>query len=78
MGRHCLLSPRPRIRQSAEWLRRGTSTTTTSPVSHFMRVDVDSIDYKRWGPPIEFTFGGNFEASLSASLVQDNFDGVGR
>jgi hypothetical protein len=52
-------------------------TSSGPPEILFIRIDVDSVEYERLGPSIEFTFDGNFEADLSASLVQDNFDGVG-
>jgi hypothetical protein len=45
------------------------------PVSDFMRIDVDSIDFDRAGAFFEFTFGGDFEASLSPSLVRYSWDG---
>ncbi|QIY98256.1 HNH endonuclease [Streptomyces sp. S1D4-11] len=52
-------------------------TSSGPPVRYFTRVDVDSIGYERVGALVEFTFGGNFEASFSASLVQDSWDGSG-
>lgn len=45
------------------------------PVDDFMGIDVDSIDFERNGSFFEFTFGGDFEASLSASLSQYSWDG---
>jgi hypothetical protein len=50
-------------------------TVSGPPVSDFVRIDVDSICFERTGPFFEFTFGGDFEASLSASLLQDSRDG---
>jgi hypothetical protein len=47
------------------------------PEIQFIWVDIDSISYMRSWREIEFTFYGSFEADLSASLVQDNLDGVG-
>ncbi|MEV0663587.1 hypothetical protein ACIBI3_29665 [Actinomadura luteofluorescens] len=52
-------------------------TSSGAPESLFMRIDIDSVNYERWTRFMEFTFSGAFEASLSASLVQDNWDGIG-
>jgi hypothetical protein len=49
--------------------------TAGPPVSTFMRINVDSLDFYRAGPSFEFKFGGEFEASLSASLAQYSSDG---
>ena len=45
------------------------------PVDDFTRIDVDSIKFGRNDSFFEFTFGGNFEASVSAPLVQYSEDG---
>lgn len=45
------------------------------PVSTFMRINVNSLDFHRAGSSFEFTFGGEFEANLSASLAQYSSDG---
>ena len=45
------------------------------PISTFMGINVNSLDFCRAGPSFEFTFGGEFEASLSASLAQYSSDG---
>ncbi|MFJ5535104.1 HNH endonuclease [Streptomyces sp. NPDC093261] len=49
--------------------------TAAWPTSVFTRVDVDSIDYANTGESVEFTLKGNFEESLSTSLVQSSPDG---
>jgi hypothetical protein len=50
-------------------------TNAGPPVSNFARIDVDSVVFQRTGSFFEFTIEGDFEASLSASLVQDSADG---
>jgi hypothetical protein len=40
-----------------------------------MRINLDSLDFERAGSIFEFAFGGEFEASLSASLVRYGEDG---
>ena len=52
-------------------------TVSGPPEFGFIRIDIDSIDYQCDRPGIEFTFDGGFEADLTASLVQDNPDGIG-
>lgn len=49
--------------------------TAASPDATYMRVAVDSLDFGRAGAVLEFTFGGEFEADLSASLVRYSLDG---
>jgi len=69
---------RPDIRVAFERIEGSAGPTSSGPPEiFFIRVDVHSIGYERFGPSIEFTFDGNFAADLSASLVQDNFDGIG-
>lgn len=50
-------------------------TYSGPPVSHYMRIDVNSIALDRTRTHFEFRFDGGFEASLSASLMQDSPDG---
>ncbi|PAZ09893.1 hypothetical protein CLM62_43895 [Streptomyces sp. SA15] len=49
--------------------------TAGPPVTTFIRIDIDLLDYQNTGPALEFTFHGNFEASMSASLSQCGPDG---
>ncbi len=51
-------------------------TNSGPPVGLFVRIDIDSVGFVRVGTYLEFTFGGDFDASLSASLVQDDWDGL--
>lgn len=53
--------------------RRGGVTIAGTPVSYFVRINVDSIGFERTGSFFKFTFGGNFEASLSPSVWQDSW-----
>jgi hypothetical protein len=53
-------------------------TNSGPPVEDFMQIDLDSIDFSGVAGFIEFTLGGDFEARLSASLVQDSSDGSER
>ena len=50
-------------------------TNSGPPVEGFIWVDFDSVDFARSGENVQFNFGGHFELSLSASLVQDSPDG---
>lgn len=50
-------------------------TNSGPPVEDFLRVEFDSIDFDSAAGELEFTLGGSFEAMLSASLVQDSWDG---
>ena len=42
------------------------------PVAHYFRVDVETVSLDRIGGTFEFTFAGDFEAQLSASVVRDD------
>lgn len=52
-------------------------TTVGTAEYHFMRVDIDSLNYERAGSSMEFVFRGTFDMSLTASIVQDSWDGSG-
>lgn len=54
------------------------SRTNSGPaqISH-LQVTIETIDYHRFEPFLEFTFQGSFDAYLMASLVQDTLDGDG-
>lgn len=45
------------------------------PVSDYMRIDVDAISFTRTPSAMSFEFAGEFEASMSASLVRSSDDG---
>ena len=49
--------------------------TAGPPVGDFNMIDIDSLGFDRTGKFFEFTFGGKFDASLSASLAQYSADG---
>ncbi|MEU3349957.1 hypothetical protein ABZ723_34295 [Streptomyces sp. NPDC006700] len=49
--------------------------TAGPPLTTFIRIDIDSLDYQNVGSALEFTFHGNFEANTSASLAQSSPDG---
>ncbi|MEU8980985.1 hypothetical protein [Streptomyces sp. NPDC048309] len=49
--------------------------TAGPPVVDFIRIDIDSLGYQNVGAAVEFTFHGNFESSMAASLAQTSPDG---
>ena len=52
----------------------GGSTYPGPPASSYLDLDLRSIAASRSGSHFEFSFGGTFEAQLSASLMQDDKD----
>ena len=47
-------------------------TNAGPPTSNFFRVDITAAESTRVGARFEFTFSGEFESHLAASLVRDN------
>jgi hypothetical protein len=47
-------------------------TTAGPPTAHYFRVDITAAESLRSGARFEFTFSGEFESHLAASLVRDN------
>lgn len=47
-------------------------TNSGPPTAHYVRVDINAVESYRSGARFEFTFSGEFESHLSASLVRDN------
>ncbi len=47
-------------------------TNAGPPVAHYFRVDVTAVEWLRSEGRFEFTFLGEFESHLAASLVRDN------
>ncbi|MFD0353669.1 HNH endonuclease [Streptomyces sp. NPDC127110] len=53
-------------------------TSSGPPEIHSLMIQIGSVSYENFGNmTLEFIISGDFEASLSASLVQDNWDGSG-
>ena len=53
-------------------------TSAGPPMENFIDIDLDLVDFDGAHGEVEFTASGNFDASLSASLVQDSHDGADR
>jgi len=67
---------RARVQDEFESIQGPAGPTNSGPpVEGFTRVDFDSVDFARAGENVKFTFGGYFELSLFASLVQNSWDG---
>ncbi|MFE4423731.1 hypothetical protein [Streptomyces sp. NPDC056817] len=66
-----------RVTDGFEALESAEPITVGEPTSDFVTINVDSLDFRRFAGTVEFTFGGDFEASLSASLVRVRPDGDG-
>jgi hypothetical protein len=66
-----------RVTAAFEAMESADPVSAGAPTSDFVTINVDSIDFRRFAGAVEFTFGGAFEASLSASLVRGNPDGDG-
>lgn len=47
-------------------------TNAGPPTVHYFRVDINAAETTRVGARFEFTFSGEFESHLAASLVRDN------
>ncbi len=68
---------RDRVTAAFEALESDDPITAGDATSDFVTINVDSLDFRRFASAVEFTFGGDFEASLSASLVRSAPDGDG-
>ncbi|MEU6379596.1 hypothetical protein [Streptomyces sp. NPDC046909] len=66
-----------RVTAGFEGAESSDPITAGPPTYDFITLDVDSLDFSRSVGEIEFTFNGNFEGSLSASLVRSSSDGDG-
>ncbi len=66
-----------RVTAGFEATETGDPITAGPPTPNFITLDVEILDFSRFAGGIEFTFGGTFEASLSASLVRSSSDGDG-
>ncbi|WP_406841524.1 hypothetical protein ACICHK_41660 (plasmid) [Streptomyces sp. AHU1] len=66
-----------RVTAAFEALESQDPIAAGEPTGGFVTISVDSFDFRRFADAIEFTFGGAFEASLSASLVCSRPDGDG-
>jgi 5-methylcytosine-specific restriction endonuclease McrA len=64
-----------RVQSDFEAIDDQVEPISAGPPVGDIRIDVDSIDFERNGSFFEFTFGGDFEASLSASLSRYSWDG---
>lgn len=51
--------------------------TVGPPIGTFERLTVSEVRLSRSGSCVEFTFSGDFEVSMSASLVRSAADGFG-
>ncbi|MEU3071711.1 hypothetical protein ABZ712_33275 [Streptomyces sp. NPDC006906] len=66
-----------RVTAGLEAMESDDPITAGAPVSDFVTLNLNSLDFCRFADVVEFNFGGTFEASLSASVVRVSSDGDG-
>ncbi|MEU3093143.1 HNH endonuclease [Streptomyces massasporeus] len=66
-----------RVRHDFESITEPTRINAGPAEIFRLQVTIETIDYQRYEPVLEFTFQGKFDAYLVASLVQDSLNGDG-
>ncbi|MEU6845487.1 hypothetical protein ABZ930_26765 [Streptomyces sp. NPDC046716] len=68
---------RNRVTAGFEAIESSDPITAGPPTLDYLRIDVDSVDYRGSADGIEFTFNGTFEGVFTASVVRVAPDGEG-